>query len=251
MTKLKFFRSIFFITMVGLIGLVFVKCSDQNTDETQNQEFVITDLGEIMERSNGSVGRQHNEVLDKIFDHLRQVDGINRDNVREHVHNFFDTHYEQGLASLAKEYYDKYSNPNYNIYEDVSPVILAEIHHLENMLDNSDFADMQEFRNAVLGYVPTSVFTPEQQVMWNNYTDVFVHSFEYWEGNLDQWSDLLGQNPDYVVNCSGSWFKRLWCNTKKIVKADASAALGAALSGVSSGTAIAIISGVASAAAVI
>jgi|GEM_PF-6559541 len=46
MVRTNFFRSIFTIAVIGLIGLIFVECSDQNTDEVQKQEFVTTDLSE-------------------------------------------------------------------------------------------------------------------------------------------------------------------------------------------------------------
>jgi len=249
MLSTKFFRSIFVLTMIGLIGLFFVECSDQNADETQKQEFVSTDLGETGARTS-SVGKEHNRILDEIFNHLNQVKGLNRENAREHVYDFFDTRFDQDLASVAKEYYEKYSDPNYNIYEGVSPNFMINIQNLENMLDSSDFTGMQEFKNAVLGHTPTTLLSVQEQMMWNNYTDILVHSFEYWEENLDQWNNLLGPNPGNVVHCSGGWFKRFWCNAKKFAKADASAALGAALSGVTSGTAIGIISGAASLAAV-
>jgi len=252
MLSTKFFKSIFFTSvMIGLIGFVFVECSDQSADETQKQqEFITTDLGEIGARSS-SVGQEHNRILDEVFDHLKQIEGLNRENAREQVYNFFDTHFDQDLATLAKEYYDKYSDPNYNIYDGVSANIMTEIQNLENMLDNSDFANMQEFKNAVLTYTPTTLFTVQEQIMWENYTDVFVHSFEYWESNLDQWNGLItGGNPGYAIECSGSWFKRLWCSAKKFIAADASAALGLATSGVVSGTAIAIVSAAASVAAV-
>jgi|GEM_PF-1321180 len=228
MTRINFFRSIFTIAMIGLIGLVFVGCSDQSADQTQKQqEFITTDLGETGARTTSSVGKEHNRILDEIFNHLNQVKGLNRENAREHIHGFFDTHYEQNLATLAIECYDKYSDPNYNIYEGVSPNIMTEILNLENMLDNSDFAYIQEFKNAVLTYTPTTLLSVQEQVIWKNYTDVLVHSFEYWDANLDQWNNLLGQNQNITNNeCSGveGWFKRAWCNVKRFVSTDASAA---------------------------
>jgi len=178
-------------------------------------------------RSNSSVGQEHNRILDEIFDHLKQVNGLNRENAHEHVYDFFDKRFDRDLASLAKEYYDKYRDPKYDIYEDVSPPILTEIRKLDDVLDNSDFANMQEFKKAVLEYVPTSAFTSEQEVMWNNYTDVLVHSTEYWGANLDSWNNLLGSNTSYDDDdkCPGGWWKRLWCNVKKFAVADANAAL--------------------------
>jgi len=249
MTRINFFRPIVVFIMIGLIGLVFVECSDQNADETQKQEFVTTDLGETGARTS-SVGKEHNRILNEIFNHLNQVKGLNRENVREHVYDFFDTHFDQNLAYVAKEYYDKYCDPNYNIYDGVSPNIMMEIQNLSDMLDNSDFANMEEFKNAVLTYTPTTLFTVQEHVMWNNYTDVFVHSFEYWEGNLDQWNNLLGQNQNVTFACTGSWFAKAWCNIKKFVSADASATKALGYLGVS-GAWLGVIAGAASTAAVI
>jgi len=91
-------------------------------------------------------------------------------------------------------------------------------------LDNSDFATMQEFKNAVWGYVPTSTFTFEQQIIWSYYTDVLINSFEYWYANIGQWNNLLDQGTIVYVSFAcdeGSWFSRAWCNIKRFVKADA------------------------------
>jgi len=88
--------------MIGLIGLVFVECSDQNANETQKQEFVTTDLDETGVRiSSVNVGEEHNKILDEIFNHLNQVKGLNRENAREHAYDFFDTHFDQNLASAT------------------------------------------------------------------------------------------------------------------------------------------------------
>jgi len=239
MKAINFFRSTYIIMLIGLFGFVFVECSDQSS-EPQKQEVITQNPSETIERA-GSIGQQHNQILEEAFNYLQQIEGVNRANVHQHIYDFFDARFDQDLASIAKNYYDECRSPNYSIRDNIHTIFLTEIQNLENMLDNSDFVTMQEFKNAVWGYVPTSTFTPEQQVIWSHYTDVLINSFEYWFENIGQWNSLLDQGGGTIFvpfDCEGSWISRAWCNIKKFVKADAESVTITEVVAISSGNGI-------------
>jgi len=113
----KILRSICVMMLIALFGFIFVECSDQSS-EPQKQEVITQNSGEIMELA-GSIGQQHNQILEEIFNYLQQIEGVNRANLHQHIHDFFDARFDQDLASIAKDYYDECRNPNYNIRDNI------------------------------------------------------------------------------------------------------------------------------------
>uniref|UniRef100_UPI00404964C1 hypothetical protein n=2 Tax=Flavobacterium sp. TaxID=239 RepID=UPI00404964C1 len=218
------FKSPFVLMPIALI-LFFFSCN--LTDESNNSK---QELNTSSMKQGISIGEQHNIMLSQLYNHLDSIQNLDSLNLNSHVFQFFDTSFSIEESNIARDYYIKFQDKNYDIYKDFTPNLKTEKDHLMQILDNAEFANISELRIAIDNYTFLTTLSNDERYAWNVFTDVLYHSFDYWSINLSYWEQLLdNQNVslgDSEVPCSerDSWFSRNWCKVKGYVVADASGA---------------------------
>jgi len=118
------------------------------------------------------------------------------------------------------------------LYIDFTSNLKIETENLLSIIDSSDFSNLENFKVAVRDYELVTELSEAELYAWEVYTDVFIHSFEYWDNNLDSWAQLIGGSETTTLgsDCTeGGWFRRTWCKIKNFVLSDASGAAGEVL----------------------
>lgn len=215
-------KIIFFIAFTGLWSC--------NSDE-QSSDSISSEIP-YQSRQAVSIGEEHNLMLSEMFDYLEEINNLDESNVGFNVNEFFETNLNEEESATAMQYYNYHQQTNYDIYEDFTPQLKIEVENLNGIIDNADFSNMEEFKTAVRQYRLTTTLSQQEQQVWDAYTDVFVHSFEYWEENLDSWEILIKGNASDPIVKNNGWIKRLWNKIKTYVAADAAGAGSAASTGI-------------------
>lgn len=217
-------KKVLFLFLVSSFTFLSCDSSDSNleenaiSNENENSELVKRTLSTM------TAGELHNAYLDDMYAYLRGRGNLNTSNIHEYSREFFSTFEYSDLA--LKRYWYTINTPN--VRYNFSSRLNLEIENLNRRLDNSDFRDLNEFKNFVSSYRPLYLRERNDLIAWQNYTDVFSHSVIYWATNLERWNILINRNAIALSErgCSeGGLFRRVWCKVKKYAKVDAGAFL--------------------------
>ena len=223
------FKSAFVLMPIALI-LFFFSCDLTDDGNNPKQEFNASSM-----KQGVSIGEQHNIMLSKLYSHLDSIQNLDSLNIDSQVFQFFESSFSLEESSIARDYYLKFQDKNYDIYQDFTPNLKTEKDNLIQILDNAEFSNISELRLALDNYSFLTTLNSNERYAWNVFTDVLYHSFDYWSVNLSNWEQLLNnQNvtlgePEVPCSERGSWFSRNWCRAKGYVLSDAAGAAGHSL----------------------
>lgn len=215
-------KKVLFLFLVS--SLTFLSCdsSDSSIEEKAISNEKEDSKLERRVLSTMTAGQLHNAYLDEMYAYLRGRGNINTSNIHVYSREFFSTFEYYDLA--LKRY--RYTINTPNVRYDFSRQLNLEIENLNRRLDNSDFRNLDEFKNFVPSYRPLYIRERNDLIAWQNYTDVFSYSVIYWSTNLERWTILINRNAIGLSErrCSeGKFFRRAWCKIKEYAKTDAAA----------------------------
>src|SRR5690554_4110646 len=163
--NLLLFLSMCFITLFS--------CENENLGSLPLENETLSSPKSSIETtmSSMSVGELHNIYLDQMYDYLRQQVDLGPSTINEYSRNFFltleysDLIYENYLYAVNNEVVEYYFPTKFNL----------EIENLHNLLEASDFTNINEFQVFVLAYVPQHITDQNERIAWGFYTDIFLH----------------------------------------------------------------------------
>lgn len=210
-----------------LMFFTVLSCENDNFGTVENALSVNSLMNKVSASSHSvtSAGELHNMHLDEIFDYLTAQHDLNSSNIDQYSHNYFNSIEYGNLATNS--YNNVRANGEYDF--EFSEDFINEMENLNLILETSDFANMEDFKNYILTYNPTFLEDENDLIAWEYYVDVFSHSFEYWAGNSHEWMGLVSGKFNLLSSeggkCKdGGWWKRTWCNVRSFVVSDAAAA---------------------------
>lgn len=222
-----------------MVIVSFSSCSDDeknNKNERISYEEITVNHKTVSSEAEQSIGERHNYYLEKVYNVLSLQSDLNSSNIHSYIEKYFLDELNNNEANTSIAYYNEIiMNPVYD-YSDVLPIsIQHEINNLNALLDNSDFENEEELRYLINTNTPVQRLSAEDEMLWNNYTDVFVNSFVYWADNITRWESLMNKSSNFSNTvtlkenpCRGKKFlARMWCYIKPYAVTDASAAAGA------------------------
>lgn len=232
-------------TFLVFVMSLFVINSCGNRNGSISDDDFISNLSQNSVSSNKgtseSVGEIHNQYLEETFLYLFAQGTVNPSNIGNHCINYFGTIEDGDIASDYFNYVG--TNGNFDVY--FSTEFKSEIQNLNNALEAEDFTNITEFKDFISEYSLIFIKDSNEIIAWENYKDVFIHSFEYWEDNIDDWKSLgsnaSGKGGSYsICEIYTSWWKRAWCNVKSFVGMDAAGAAGYTIGALISGNPVVI-----------
>ncbi|KQS46098.1 MAG: hypothetical protein DCE86_06405 [Flavobacteriaceae bacterium] len=223
-------KKVLFLFLVS--SLTFLSCdsSDSSIEEKAISNEKEDSKLERRVLPTMTAGQLHNAYLDEMYVYLRERGNINASNIHVYSREFFSTLENSNMA--LENYMYTVNNPN--VRYNFSNRFNSEIENLNRRLDNSNFRNLDEFKNFVSSYRPLYIRERNDLIAWGYYTDVFSHSIIYWATNLEQWNGLINRRNTMAVlgesKCKeGGWWKRTWCNVKRYGSVDAEGSASAAI----------------------
>ncbi|MBP0613921.1 hypothetical protein J8J42_12820 [Chryseobacterium sp. cx-311] len=235
-----------FSVLLACLVMIF-SCNDEDFNQIPTVESSGIAIPTIYSKTHisTSVGESHNLHLGDMYEYLSTQNNLDSSNIHQYAHTFFGS---MDNGELASEDYDFVKN-NGSYSSLLSSDFNAEISRLNQMLEASDFSDINEFKNYMYNYTPIHITDKNELIAWEYYADTFFHSFEYWSNNIDNWNTLIVSNNSAgnpvaasnsypICGVYSSWWKRTWCNVGVFAGVDAASAGVKALVALISGSPI-------------